>query len=268
MMSFILSLLLHILVFVVLFFGLSHPSQPLIVNKGETIIHAVAVDNTQIEALEKKIQDQKNQEAQEKVERQKKLDAEVKAKRLAEAKHIEEEKAIALQQQKAAEEKKRLLELEKIEKEKKKQAEQAAEAARQLKDKQLKEEKQKQYDAAVALQKKIAAKQAAIDQQRPQAINGMVDQYKGLILEAIGQHWLVPTGVSPSLACQLIITVNAQGNVETVQLIKSSGNILLDQSAIAAVYKASPLPLPSDKDAAAVFKQLRLTLKPEQILES
>ncbi|MCD8500145.1 MAG: energy transducer TonB [Gammaproteobacteria bacterium] len=65
-----------------------------------------------------------------------------------------------------------------------------------------------------------------------------------------------------------MITVGEQGNVDTVQLIKSSGNVLLDQSAIAAVYKASPLPLPSDKDAAAVFKQLRLTLKPEQILES
>ncbi|MCD8543111.1 MAG: hypothetical protein LRY69_07045 [Gammaproteobacteria bacterium] len=79
MKSFILSLLLHVFLFVMLFFGLSHPSQPAIVNKGETIIHAVAVDNTQIEALEKKIQDQKNQEAQEKVERQKKLDAEAKS---------------------------------------------------------------------------------------------------------------------------------------------------------------------------------------------
>ncbi|MCD8524616.1 MAG: hypothetical protein LRY67_02330 [Gammaproteobacteria bacterium] len=107
MKSFILSLLLHVFLFVMLFFGLSHPSQPAIVNKGETIIHAVAVDNTQIEALEKKnSRSKKIKKLKKKVERQKKLDAEAKAKRLAEAKHSEEEKAIALQQQKAAEEKK------------------------------------------------------------------------------------------------------------------------------------------------------------------
>lgn len=131
--------------------------------------------------------------------------------------------------------------------------------------KKLKEQQQKQYEAAAALQKKIAAKQAAIAQQRSEAINGVVDQYKGLILEAIAQTWLVPPGVDPTLASQLMITLGAGGKVQNVQLIKSSGNALLDQSAIAAVYKASPLPMPPDADAAAVFKQFSLTLKPEQI---
>ena len=153
-----------------------------------------------------------------------------------------------------------------------KKAKEEAAAAAKLKEKKeadIKAAKQKQqYEAAAALQKQIAAKQAAIAQQRSEAINGVVDQYKGLILEAISKNWLVPPGTDPSLASQLVITLGAAGKVTNVQVVKSSGNALLDQSAIAAVYKASPLPMPPDADAAAMFKQFSLTLKPEQFVDT
>lgn len=293
MRSFLLSLSLHLLLLAVMLLGLSRPQQPIIVNKGEKIIHAVAVENTQVKAAEKKIEDQKLQkqiqQQQAEAEKQKQLQEQARqaeAKRLAEQKQIEdakiaeqkkveEEKAIALKKQKDEAEKKRLAELEKqkkIEEEKLKKIK-AKEAADKLKAqkaaeeaKKLKEQQQKQFEAAAALQKKIAAKQAEIAQQRSEAINGIVDQYTGLILEAIGQNWLVPPGTNPSLVTQLAISLGAAGKVSNVQIVKSSGNALLDQSAVAAVYKASPLPLPTDPDAAAMFKQFSLTLKPEQVL--
>jgi colicin import membrane protein len=147
-------------------------------------------------------------------------------------------------------------------------AEEAAVKLKKQKDDEAKALKQKQqYEAAAALQKQIATKQAAIAQQRSEAINGIVDQYKGLILEAISKNWLVPPGADPKLACQLVITLGASGQVMNVQVVKGSGNALLDQSAVAAVYKASPLPVPDDADAAALFKQFSLTLKPEQFVD-
>jgi colicin import membrane protein len=279
MRQFFLSFILHVFLLCFLLFGLSQTQQPSIVNKGEKIIHATAIESTKVKAIEKKIQDQKIQQQQAESERQRQLQE--KARQAEEAKvaaqkKIEADKAIALQQQKDMAEKKRLEELEKqkrVEQEKlnkikeKAAADKAAAENAAAEAKKLKEQQQKQYAAAAALQQQIAAKQAAIAQQRSQAINGVVDQYKGLILEAIAQQWLVPPGTDPTLASQLMITLSADGKVQNVQLIKSSGNALLDQSAVAAVYKASPLPMPPDKDAAAVFKQFSLTLKPEQMLD-
>ncbi len=321
MRQFVLSLILHITVLSILLFSMSHLSQPPIVNKGEKIIHAVAIETTEHKSLENKIQDQtiqqQNDDAEQKKQEQEKIRQAEEQRRLAEQQRVEEikiaaqkkiaeDQAIALRKQQEEAEKQRLAELKKqadaeaekkhiaeLDKQKKAEAEKkrVAELEKQRKAEQeklkkmkekeladkltaqkkaeeakkLKEQQQKQYEAAVALQKKIAAKQAEIAQQRSEAINGVVDQYKGLILEAIAAQWLVPPGVDPSLASQLMINVGAGGQVQNVQLVKSSGNALLDQSAIAAVYKASPLPMPPDKDAAAMFKQFSLTLRPEQV---
>lgn len=288
MRQFFLSLILHVIVLFFLLFSMSRSQQPAIVNKGEKIIHATAIENTQVKAIEKKLEDQKIQQQQAEAEKQRQIEEkarQVEAQRVAEQKRvedekiaaqkkIEEDKAIALQKAKDEAEKKRLAELEKqkkaeeakLKKIKEKEAADKLKAQKAAEDaKKLKEQQQKQNDAAAALQKKIAAKQAAIAQQRSEAINGVVDQYKGLILEAIRQTWLVPLGIDPSLATQLVITLGAGGQVSNVQVIKGSGNALLDQSAVAAVYKASPLPMPPDADAAAVFKQFSLTLKPEQV---
>ncbi|MES2203794.1 MAG: cell envelope integrity protein TolA [Pseudomonadota bacterium] len=288
MRQFFLSLVLHIVLLSLLLFSMNQSQQPPIVNKGEKIIHATAIENTQVKAVEKKIEDQKIQQQQAEAEKQRQAQEKIKQaeeKRVAEQKRVEDEKiaaqkkveedkAIALQKAKDDAEKKRLAELEKqkkaeeekLKKIKDKEEADKLKAQKAVEDaKKLKEQQQKQYEAAAALQKKIAAKQAAIAQQRSEAINGVVDQYKGLILEAIRQTWLVPPGTEPSLATQLVITLGTGGQVTNVQVVKGSGNALLDQSAVAAVYKASPLPVPPDADAAAVFKQFSLTLKPEQI---
>lgn len=298
MRQFLLSLILHLVLLGVMLFGMSRPQQPIIVNKGEKIIHAVAVENTQVKAIEQKIEDQKIQQQQAEAEKQKQLQEQahqaeekrlaeqkrIEDAKIAEQKKIEEDNAIALKKKKDEAdkkkkdeaEKKRLAELEKQKKadEEKLKKIKEKEAADKLKAqkaaeeaKKLKEKQQKQFEAAAALQKQIAAKQAAIAQQRSEAINGIVDQYTGLILEAIAKNWLVPQGTNPSLATQLVITLGSAGKVTNVQVVKGSGNALLDQSAVAAVYKASPLPLPPDADAAAMFKQFSLTLKPEQFVD-
>ncbi len=286
--AFLISLALHAILFSFLFINMNKASQPLIVNKGEKIVHATAIESTQVEAIVKQLQNEKIQQQQAVIAEQKKIEDQAKAveaKRIADQKaaeaakqkQIDDAKALEVLKEKQVAEQERLTKLkeeqkvaaEKLKEQKAKAEETAAAILKEKKDADAKAVKQKQqYEAAAALQKQIAAKQAAIAQQRSEAINGVVDQYKGLILEAISKTWLVPQGTNPSLATQLVITLGTAGKVANVQVVKSSGNALLDQSAVAAVYKASPLPMPPDEDAAAMFKQFSLTLKPEQFIDT
>ncbi len=68
------------------------------------------------------------------------------------------------------------------------------------------------------------------------------------------------------LTCKLMIELGEQGSVRSVQLMKSSGDVILDRTAVAPIYKASPLPLPSGKAVSGRFKRFNLTLRPEGLL--
>jgi colicin import membrane protein len=48
-----------------------------------------------------------------------------------------------------------------------------------------------------------------------------------------------------------------------VKIVKSSGNAVFDRSAESAVYKAAPLPQPTDPKAAAEFRDFQFIFKPE-----
>jgi colicin import membrane protein len=56
------------------------------------------------------------------------------------------------------------------------------------------------------------------------------------------------------------VTLLPNGEVVRVTLVKSSGQPAYDSEVERAILKASPLPLPPEKDAAAVFRD-GLTLK-------
>lgn len=104
--------------------------------------------------------------------------------------------------------------------------------------------------------------------QRSQHTQGVIDKYKALILQAISQQWVVPSHADKHLSCELLIRLAPGGLVLEVQIIKSSGDILLDRSARAAVFKASPLPVPDDIYSFEPFRQFVLKVKPENILEN
>jgi colicin import membrane protein len=94
---------------------------------------------------------------------------------------------------------------------------------------------------------------------------GEVDKYKALILHTIGQRWLVPSGTDHNISAELLIRLAADGTVLDVQITKSSGNLALDRSAKAAVFKSSPLPVPTDEYALNQFRQFVLKMKPENL---
>jgi colicin import membrane protein len=96
----------------------------------------------------------------------------------------------------------------------------------------------------------------------------VINKYKALILQAISEHWIIPTQVNKKLSCELMIRLAPSGNVLDVQVTKTSGDPSLDSSARAAVLKASPLPVPSKGSEFEPFRQFVLKVKPENILKT
>ena len=94
---------------------------------------------------------------------------------------------------------------------------------------------------------------------------GVIDQYKGQILQAIQQQWILPDSANKEQTCVFLIHLGPGGVVISVNLVRSSGDAVLDRSAKVAVFKASPLPVPQDPVVFDQFRELRLTVRPENI---
>ena len=63
----------------------------------------------------------------------------------------------------------------------------------------------------------------------------LVTEYSGLIIQAIQSAWIKPKNIQDGLICDLRMTINKNGRVIKVDLIKSSGNIRFDNSALRAI---------------------------------
>ena len=63
----------------------------------------------------------------------------------------------------------------------------------------------------------------------------MVSEFSNLIIKAIQSEWIKPKNIQDGLICDLRMTVNKNGRVINANLIKSSGNIRFDNSALKAV---------------------------------
>ena len=195
-------------------------------------------------------------------------------KELAEQKALEAKRIEELKKQKETLVKQQELEAKKLAELNKKKLEEKAKAD-QLKSEQAKAEKLR-ADQARAAQAKAdmerkkqaeaaAAQQAAQNAENQARIAGEVDKYKALIVNAIGRNWILPENADSSLSSQFRIRLAPDGMVLEVTLTRSSGDPLLDRSAQTAIYKASPLPVPTDAETFNLFREISLTVRPEQV---
>ncbi|TAL64949.1 MAG: cell envelope integrity protein TolA [Legionella sp.] len=198
-------------------------------------------------------------------------------KELAEQKRVEAQNIAKLKQEKEKLQKQKELEAKKLaELNKKKLAEN--EKAEKLKLEQAKANKLKAEQAKASAQAKadLERKQqadAAAAQQAQAARNaenqarmaGEVDKYKALILNAIGRKWILPENADSSLSSQFRIRLAPDGTILEVSLTRGSGDPILDRSAETAIYKAQPLPVPTDAETFNMFRDINLTVRPEQI---
>lgn len=250
-MAFILALLLHLIIFFILIMSFEYYFQ----NQHElsqektlsTAIQAVTVNQS---VVEKQV-------------------AEIKAQTDAKQMQAAQEQQIKEQQEAARKEKLEALEEIKFAKQ---MHEARAEARLQLAKQQMSELNKLQEEAKTQLtlsQHPMSSQPVEITKKvvnQPVLDLNELARYKAMILNAIGKEWIIPPGADRMLSCQLLIKLDASGNVLNVEVLQSSGNEILDQSAVMAVLKASPLPLPQNPLLLEQFRELQLTVKPEGLL--
>jgi colicin import membrane protein len=269
------------------------------------VVQAVAMNTSQVEQEMARMKNEEIAKQKRAEARQQKLEAEAKALREArkqEEAQLKELKKQALAEQKAEREKvqalkaEQALEQKKLAETKREQEKQQkkAEADAKAADAKAKTEAKAKADAkakaetaskaeaakAAAAKKEAATKNAeaekalaakkAESQERDEArlaeANLQVDKYSGLIQDAIKQNWQILPNTDKTLAVRVTIRTAAGGAVIDVQVIKSSGDAILDRSAVAAVYKASPLPLPPEAEIAEQFRSFNVTLEPKDVI--
>ena len=62
-----------------------------------------------------------------------------------------------------------------------------------------------------------------------------VNQFSNMMIQLIQSAWIKPQNIQDGLVCNLRMVINKNGRIVAVDLIKSSGNIRFDNSAIKAI---------------------------------
>ncbi|MBL4647763.1 MAG: cell envelope integrity protein TolA [Gammaproteobacteria bacterium] len=125
--------------------------------------------------------------------------------------------------------------------------------------------KRLQQQAQKLLQQQLVQDQQLLANQKNRQLQQIVNQYAPQIKQAIANQWHIGNNSDRNLTVQLLIRLAADGKVLSIKLLKSSSNTALDRSAIAAVYKASPLPIPKAPELFSIFREIRLTLNPQTV---
>ncbi len=139
----------------------------------------------------------------------------------------------------------------------------AAQKKKKLAEQALLAEKSRQDLLQQSVERQLhQERQHSVKRANQQKLMKAVQRYRAMIIQTISQNWLVPKGVDHNLSCRFRIAVTPNGQVLSVRLLKSSGNMVLDRSAQTAVMKASPLPVPEDPVLFKEFRQFDLTVRP------
>lgn len=177
-------------------------------------------------ALEKK-KEQEEREQKEKTEADKKRKAEEEKKRKAE--EDKKKKDAEVRKKKEEEDKKR-----------------KADAEKKRKEEDAKRREQQESDLEAQMEEEAQSSAA-----RRQQVLSEVDKYKALIYNKVKRNWIVPA--NPIGDCRVQVRLGPGGIVLDVS--DGIGDSVLCRSAVAAVRKAEPLPVPADPD---VFEEMRV----------
>lgn len=96
------------------------------------------------------------------------------------------------------------------------------------------------------------------------ATSAEVGRYQDMIRSRIRRNIVMPPDVPTSAVAEFKVTLLPGGMVMDVQLVRTSGSRAYDDAAERAIYKAQPLPLPTDLGLQKMFRELRLTIKPQE----
>lgn len=279
------AILVHVALAVVLFVSLEWTDLPTPAQPKVNIVKAVAVDESSVLAeVEKLKKAEAKKENQEKA-KQNKLDKQA---REAEAKRKREEKRLAkLRKEREAEKKRQKKQQEKRKAEEKRiaaerakkkkeverlKAEQAAlEKKRIAEEKRLAEaaakrkmldEKRRRDAEAAARRAEFAAEQQRLEKENEKRLDSLRGRYIADIKNKVERNWIRPASAGPGSSCKVAVSQIPGGEVINVTVTQCVGDDVFRRSVEAAVYKASPLPRPSDP--ALFVREILFNFKPKK----
>ncbi len=279
------AILVHVVLAAVLFVSLEWTDLPTPAQPKVNIVKAVAVDESKVLAeVEKLKKAEAKKENQEKA-KQNKLDKQA---REAEAKRKREEKRLAKlrkereaekkrqkkQQEKRKAEEKRIaaerakkkkeverLKTEQAALEKKRIAEEKRLADAAAKRKMLDEKRRRDAEAA-ARRAEFEAEQQHMDAANEKRLDSLRGRYIADIKNKVERNWIRPASARSGSSCKVAVSQIPGGEVVNVTVTQCIGDDIFLRSVEAAVYKASPLPRPSDP--ALFERQILFNFKPKK----
>jgi colicin import membrane protein len=94
----------------------------------------------------------------------------------------------------------------------------------------------------------------------------IVGEFSRRINAQVSRNWIRPLSARNGMTTVLDISLQPTGDVETGVIEHSSGDAAFDNAAVAAVWKASPLPVPDDADVFnSNFRPLHLKFRTEDL---
>lgn len=278
------AILVHLALAAVLFVSLEWTDQPTLAQQKVDVVKAVAVDEKQILAEVEKLKKAEKKKTQQEKAKQRKLEKqarEAKKKRqreearlakLRKEREAEKKRQKKLQQERKAEEKRLAqqraqkkkemehLQAEQTALEQKRLAEEKRLADAAAKRKML-EDKQRREAEAAAMREAIAAEQAALEAQKQKRLSSLRGQYIAAIQNKVERNWIRPASAKQGLSCKVAVNQIPGGEVINVTVTQCIGDEVFRRSVETAVYKASPLPRPSDP--ALFDREIVFTFKPK-----
>ena len=210
------------------------------------------LEQLEVERKKKEVEKQEQEKQQKLEDKKKKEEAEKKE-------QAKKKKAEAEKKKKAEEEKKKKAEAEKKKKEEEKRKKEQAEKKRK-EDEKRKKEAAERKKAEDALKKQLEAEQASrVRAEAATAMSALVDR----IAAAVENNWRRPLNSRSGLKATIRVKVSRNGDVQSANVVKSSGDSFFDQSAELAVKKASPLPFPTDPKYYEHINEFDLLFNPD-----
>lgn len=258
--SVIISVILHLIVAIILIIVLSSDpmertpdiSVTVMPISAKPIVQATVVSAKSVDHEVNQLDQQKEEEAQAEIQKQNELQAQKRLELLKKQKALAEAKA---QAKREAQKKKKQEEQKRIEIQKQKQKEDLAkkkqlEALKSLGLQSVNQQITAENDALKALEMKKAHQQQILTE---------ADRYKALIKQVIQANWTDPESLSANYVVWLKIIVNLKGEIQSVSVVKSSGNPIFDRQAVMAVKKTQTLPMPQSEELKTQFQNITLS---------
>lgn len=127
----------------------------------------------------------------------------------------------------------------------------AAEARRQAEEaatRKVREAAQKAAEDKAQRESELRALLAGEERVNAARSSAEAAAYRSLIQARIQRAWIRPAGAQAGINCEVRVTQVPGGEVTGVQITRCNGDTALRESIEAAVYRASPLPIPSNPD--------------------